>query len=272
MSDLSPREVLERYLDLWWILAACMILGGIAGWGFSHFRPPIYEATAAYEVSLDQQQIANRLFTPLSHEPLDTTTQNTYLSPVENTFVDIDVRNRLVADATAQGIRLKFSDINMMNFTIDRRSVRWLLTVRNTDPVVAAHLANLWITTADQALRDAQAHSTRAQTLQTQRDAVLKCFSELDFARANQCAGTSFSAPAELDGYLNQLSQQINSEVQAGQNIDPALIFVFAQQAEPPSTPVLYVTSSIILAGSLLGLLIGILVVQAVPAARSQEQ
>lgn len=268
MNDLSPRTLFERILSTWWIIAALMILGGLAGWVFGRFRAPVYEATAAYEVSLDQQQIANRLSIPPSQLPLNAVAQDTYLIPVENSFTDPAVRNRLVADATAQGIKLKYTDINQTNFSIDLRGVLWLIRVRNTDPVVAARLANLWVAAANTALLEEQAHSNQAQALQVQRAAVQKCFSELDFAAANPCAGTSFSTPDVLQAYLNQLDQQINSEMLADHNIDPALTFVVAQPAEPPAQPVLNATGELILAGSLIGLLAGIVIGQLVPAAR----
>ncbi|MGD0611133.1 MAG: hypothetical protein ABSB41_06420 [Anaerolineales bacterium] len=272
MNDRSPRLIFERALSTWWIIVVLMILGGIAGWVFGHLRTPLYEAAATYEVSLDQQQIAMRLSLPPSQLPLDALAQNTYLAPVEILFVSPDVRTRLVADATVRGIKLKYQDINQANFSIDRRGTLWFIRVRNTDSLVAVTLVNLWVAEADKALQEALAHSDQAQALQVQRTAVQKCFSELDFAQANPCAGTTFSTPAALQAYLNQLDQQINSEVLADQGIDPALTFHIGQQAEPPAEPVLYVTSEIILAGSLIGLLAGIVIGQLVPTARAQVQ
>lgn len=272
MNDPSPRLFFEKVLSTWWIIAALMIVGGIAGWVSGHFLTPLYEATAAYDVSLDQQQIAIQLSLPPSQLPLTALAQNTYIAPVEIIFDSPDVRNRLVADATAQGIKLKYQDINQANFSIDRRGTLWFIRVRNTDPVVAAHLVNLWVAEANKALQEALAHSDQAQALQVQRSAVQKCFSELDFAQANQCAGTTFSTPAALQAYLNQLDQQINTEVLADQDIDPALTFHFGQQAEPPAEPVLYVASELILAGSLIGLLAGAVIGQLVPTPRARVQ
>jgi len=45
--------------------------------------------------------------------------------------------------------------------------------------------------------------------LQLQHDSVQKCFAEMDFALANQCAGTSFTTPAHLDAYLKELETQM---------------------------------------------------------------
>jgi len=261
MIDISPRRTYERLLRSWWVITIGLILGGLAGWLYTRFQPPVYEATAAYDVSLDQQQIAARLNLGPEKLPLVSTAQNVYLAPVVDVFDAPGVRARLVNDANAQGIKLQDEDVNGENFYLDRRGVRWFLSVRNTDPVAAAKLANLWLAAADPVIREAQAHTAQSRFLQLQRDAIQKCFSEMDFTRANQCAGTAFSAPSALEEYLNSLEQQISSEAQAGRSIDPAITFVVGRQAEPPSQPILYNTSLIILAGSLIGLLVGILAV-----------
>jgi hypothetical protein len=265
MNDVSPRELLERILRLWWVIAAGMLLGGMAAWVFSRFRPPVYEAIAIYEVSLDQQQLADRLKLDPSQLPMDFTAQNVYLAPAENIFYIPEVVARLVADANAQGIKLKDSDFYTPNFSMDRKGGRWLVSVRNSDPVIAAQLVNLWVASANSAIQDAQTHYARFMALQDQRTAVQKCFSKADFPQANQCAGTSFGAPAELDAYLNSLEQQIISEQQAGRDIDPALRYSFVGPADPPSFPVLYNTSTLILAGAVIGLLVAGLVLQRLP-------
>jgi uncharacterized protein involved in exopolysaccharide biosynthesis len=268
MSDLSPRASFERVLGTWWIVAGLMILGGVAGWGFSRFHPPLYEAAATYEVSLDQAQLAARLSIPASQLPLDDIAENVYLAPVEIVFDDPEVRQSLVSAANAQGINLKYQEITQDHFSIDRRGTIWLIRVQSASPVSAARLANLWVSIADTALRQAHAHSDRAQALQVQRSAVQKCFSDFAFVQANQCAGTSFSSPTDLQAYLAQLDQQISAEVQADWNIDPALTFMIAQPVEVPGQPVLDITGELILASSVIGLLAGVVIAQLIPFER----
>ncbi len=269
MSDFSPRQILERTFHYWWLVAACTLLGGIGAWIFSLFHPPIYAATAAYSVSLDQQTIAAEYHLAPDQLPLDFTHQNEYLSPAADVFFGVDVRSRVVSDAAAHSIEMKSSDFDTVNFSLDRRSGdRWLLTVQNTDPSDAAQLTNLWAAAADSVLRAAQAHSAKAMVLQEQHNTILKCFSGASLSSANGCAGTAFASSSEEVAFLNDLEEQIIAEQAAGRNIDPALQFSFVRPADPPSVPVLYDKSLVLLAGLLIGLFGGSVVMQFLPAVR----
>jgi uncharacterized protein involved in exopolysaccharide biosynthesis len=55
-QEFSPRESLERIFARWWIVVAMAILGGVVGWAFHFFHPPVYEATAVLTVTMDFPQ------------------------------------------------------------------------------------------------------------------------------------------------------------------------------------------------------------------------
>lgn len=262
MNDLSPLAVLKRILNRWWMLAALILLGGVAGWIFSLFRHPVYEATAVYQVTLDEQQLVDRGLVAADTLPLQFADQNLYLSPAADLFYDPTVQSSVVAGARSQNIQLQGNDFNPGVFYLDRRGKQWFVTVRSADPAAAARLADLWLAAADAALRDAQAHAYQSISLQLQHDSVQKCFAEMDFALADQCAGTSFTTPAELDAYLKKLETQMTFEQQMGRGIEPALSFFVVSPASLPIHPVLYTTGLMIAAGSLIGLLAGMVLVQ----------
>lgn len=262
MNDLSPLDMLERTLRRWWMLVALMVLGGVAGWTFSLFRHPVYEATAVYQVALDEQQLVERGLVTADKLPLLFEDQNIYLAPAANMFYDSTMQANLVADARSHNIQLQENDFNPVNFYLDRRGKQWFVTVRSADPATAARLADLWLADVDAALREAQTHSYQSISLQLQHDSVQKCFAEMDFKQANQCAGASFAAPVDLGAYLKGLETQMTSEQQAGRGIDPALLFVIVSQANQPSHPVLYSVSLMMMGGSLIGFLAGMILVQ----------
>ena len=262
MNVLLPHELLGRTLRRWWLLAALMLLGGAAGWVISQFRHPVYEATAVYQITLDEQQLVDRGLLTAAQLPLQFSDQNVYLAPAADMFDVPVVRAKLLADASSQNIPLQQADFNGTDFSLDRRGMQWFVTVRSSESARAARLADLWLAAADAALRAAQAHTYQSISLQLQYDSVQKCFAEMDFQQANQCAGTRFAAPGDLDAYLKGLETQIVSAQQSGSGIDPALSFVIVSPASQPSHPILYSISLVIVAGSLVGLLAGIVLVQ----------
>ncbi len=266
MNDIDPREILDRSLRFWWVAAVGVFLGGAAAWLFTSFRPPVYEATATYSVTLDTQQLAGRLKLDPSQVPTDFASQNPYLAPAENVFYLPGVISRMASDAQAQGIDFTAGDFRPSAFYLDRKGSNWFVSARSTDPALAARLADLWLAAADAALRTAQAHNARAMDLQEQLDRMQACFAGKDLPAANLCAGTSFATPADLEAARSSLQAQAQSERDAGWGIDPALEFTLVRPASAPSYPVLYTRSLVILAGALIGLLAGALVVQRLPA------
>jgi len=266
MDDLAPRVMLERMLHRWWILALLMVMGGVGGWSISYIQPPIYEATVIYNVSLDQQKLVEEGVVASDKLPLDFASQNVYLLPADEMFTSPDVEAHLAMDANAPGLLSPKNTIDPENLSLDRNGLAWQVSVRSVNPSVAARLANFWVKEADSALRAAQVHTLQSESLGIEYASIQKCFLDMDFTQANICAGTSFVTSSDLDAYLINLEQKILSEQQAGHGIDPALSFMIMTQAQPPSHPILYAVSSISLAGSLVGLLIGILLVQILPA------
>lgn len=265
MSELSPRDTFKRILDRWWLLVTLMLTGGLAARLAGQFLTPIYEASAFYNVTLDQPLIAARMHLDPATLAVEYTIQNSYLEPVEALFYHPDIRAAMIADANTLGISLDLEQLSGEDFSVDRAVGAWFITVRNTDPITAARLANLWVTDVDATLREAQSHSLQAFSLQAQRDAVMNCFNGQVFSQANLCAGTSFTGRSDLEAYLNDLQQQFEAEKLASRDIDPAVSFYISRLAEAPSEPALYNLSYLMVAGSLIGLLAGFLLVQVMP-------
>ncbi len=264
--------MLVRSLHGWWIVALAILVGGAAGWIFNSFQHPVFEATAFYDVTVDQDQLAVEQGLQPGQLDMDFAAQNVYLTPVEDIFYRPEVVNQLVTDATAQGISIQADNFYTSNsFSIDRRGSRWFISVRRTDPGTAATLANLWVGAADTFVQDAQMHSAKALALQTERTLIERCFSNNDFIRADQCSGTSLSSSAELNTKLVDLAQQITAEQDAGRNVDPAIKHVFTEPAKPPVYPILYTRSLILLAGALIGFLAGIFILLQLPPGRKSS-
>ncbi len=258
MNDISPLEIIQRILRYWWIPAAGLFLGGLIGWGFTRLHPPVYEATATYQVTIDEQLLLTEGEVTTDMLPLDFNHQNPFYSPAADVF-----------STAAANLAAGSQPVQLSDFSLDRRGTRWMAAVRSTDPVNAARLANQWVTDADAGIRQAQMHSAEARTLESQRDTLQKCFTNNDFTQANLCAGTSFTTPAEMESFSADLEQRLLVEQKGALSIDPALQVSFVAPAAAPVQPVLYSRAFVILAGSVIGLLAGLLVVPRLPARRA---
>jgi hypothetical protein len=263
MNDIAPARAFERVLRSWRLMAAMILLGGVAGWIFSLFRRPVYEATAFYSVRIDTQALVLRL--GLNPEnPLEFPVINTYLTPVAAVFREEETQDQLRSAAQVEGLPAEMIVFDASNFILDRRGSLWFATVRSNDPVLAASLANLWLEVVDARLRGMLSSSFSAEALEAEHSAVVQCFSSLDFAQANECAGTAFQAPAEFEAYIKDLSNRIAVERQASHGLDTTLQIDMDRLAEPPVRPVLYGRATLTFAGSLSGLLLGSLLAQIV--------
>jgi hypothetical protein len=257
VNDLSPQIIFKRALHYWWILSITIIVGCIAGWIFSQFHHPIYEATSYYQVNLDEHGLIERLGLD-SKTQLDFATKNIYLAPVEIVFYTPDTREKLIAILKSEGISLLPSDFNATNFILDRHGSPWFITVRDTNPDKAVKMANAWLGTVDAELREYGTHALKMQDLKLLQSIIQSCFVQSSFNQANQCAGTNFSSLSEMQTYLDKLAGQIATEAESSQGTDPLLTFIIERPAVASNAPMLYVQSDLMVAGAVIGLLIGV--------------
>jgi hypothetical protein len=257
MNDLDPRTIFERLLRFWWAISLGMILGGVAGWVFSRIHQPIYEATAYYQVTMDEKALVNRLGLDPQTD-VDFLLVNPYLTPAADLFYSTDIREPVIASLEAEGIHLLPADFNTRNFILDRRGSVWFVTARSSDPDRAVKMADIWLQTTDGLLREFQAHAVQLQVLKLQNSLVERCFTDFSFSEANQCAGTTFASLPEMNVFLGVLQEQIAVEDAGSRGIDPLLSFVIDRPAVATASPMLYARSNLMVAGGLVGLLIAV--------------
>ena len=260
MNDLDSRTIFERLLRFWWVISLGMILGGLAGWVFSRFHQPIYEATAYYQVTMDEQALVKRLGLDPQTE-VDFLMVNPYLTLAADLFYSPDIRESVTTNLDAEGIHLSPADFNTRNFILDRRGSVWFVTARDSDPDRAVKMADLWLQTTDGHLREFQAHAVQLQVLKLQNSLVERCFTDFSFSEANLCAGTTFASLQEVNTFLGGLVDQIATEDVSSRGIDPLLSFVIDRPAVATASPMLYARSNLMVAGGLVGLLIAIVLV-----------
>ena len=260
MNDWDAGFLFNRLLRGWWLLALGMLLGGAAGWGFSQVQPPVYEAVAFFQVGADESALLER-FGLASPDELDFQKVNTLLQPVEDLFFAPDIRAQVLAELAAAGIPPEDGELDDQTFILDRRGPTWLVTVRDRDPDRAVRTADIWLETVANRLEEFQSHAVNAEILRVQYSLVAACFSGSTFPDANLCAGTALASQSELDGLLSALADQMAAEQADARGVDVLLSFGIQRLAEASPAPMLYARSNLIVAGSLAGLLLALLLV-----------
>ena len=265
VEDISPRDSLEQALRYWWVIAMTMIIGGIVGWGIARFSEPVYEARAGYRITLNEEAVlAEAQKTNLQAE-LTYELRAPYLAPVALGFYVPEVRDAVEKQALADGLAFPEDGFRNGQLTLDQRRSDWTIIVRHRDSETAAKLANLWVSTADGHLREARKQAALAESIKIHLALLSHCFLDSSLADGNQCAGTSFSDIAEFQGQYQELDRQYQNALSASEGISTLVSFGPGVMAQAPIRPVYYNTGLLMLAGGLLGLIVGGAIVQKLP-------
>jgi hypothetical protein len=265
IEDISPRDSLEHLLRYWWIVAVAMTLGGLLGWGIGQISPPVYEARAEYRVLLDDEALLAELHKTKPEAELTYVDRAPYLTPVSEVFFMPEIRMAVQERALAAGLDFPPDGFRNGQLTLDNRRSDWKVIVRHSNSETAAQLANLWVDVADGYLRNAREQSVLAASLKLHLNLLSKCFESSSLSDGNHCAGTSFSSPDEVERRYQEVDSLYQAAFSAGEGISPLVSFEPGEAAEAPLRPIYYNTGLLMLMGSLLGLIVGGVIVQKLP-------
>ena len=199
MKELSPLLYFNRLIRFWWIVVLCTLAGGAAGFIYSRIKPPVYEARAIFNISIDLKKV------PVKQQPIELHDEDIALASLWGTMLSPEVLDYLIEAARKQNITLDWNIISK-NYTVERKNSIWELRYRNNDPQVAQTVVSLWATEA----------------------------------------------------------YEVALQLQVDQKIPDYVIFTPPLIPEPPDQPVYYGLYRLLLAGGLIGLLIGLLGVEQV--------
>ena len=255
MTEISPLELLHRALRFWWVAAAGAVLGGLLGLLFASFHAPLYEASSVYRVAFDETRAPEADFRDIE----------TAKQAALDIFFSLPVQREVSELARAEGILVSQADFQDGRFTVQRINGRWLLAVRSEDPHHAAMLANAWSAAAQPQLEEAYSHALAVELIRRQIGVLETCFMTADLAQANVCADTGFANRAAYADSLQDLRSQQSREALAAVGLEAALTLQPGREAVPPTAPVHYGRNTLVLAGLLLGFLLGVGLTLALP-------
>jgi hypothetical protein len=241
-------DFVKKLFAGWKRIAIFMVIGGFCGMAASKLLTPIYETRAVIAVTINYTRTG-----ALSDIQEDQAMRGL------GSVIDSDaVLDQVVLDAELAGISIDRATM-AENFTLEREEFRWFLRVRDTDPVKATTLANIWAEDAMTVLDSAMEHAIIAGHYQQYLDS-------LDYCLQRQAPeGTSDEPCADLDfEFLRNEIQKTSSEIRDQQSMSyglmPALQFFLAEEAPLNSEAVLGIRSILIFSGAILGFLVAALI------------
>jgi len=146
-SEISPYEYFNRVMGLWWIVLIATILGGALGFVFHSLHPPVYEATATFFVTIDQNRFP---FQGLG-ENIIQYNEDMAVNTTEGALISTEVRDNVITQVETFGISLNAYNL-LKNSTIERKHDIWELRYRSENPADAQTVVNTWAKIGYQAM------------------------------------------------------------------------------------------------------------------------
>ena len=261
--EFSPRETMERVLAGWWIVLILTILGGVAGWLFHFFQPPVYEATAGITINLffDKRE--------LTQYEADTAF-NAAGAIISSTWV----MDSFIATAHNRGLSPQDITRIQENTSIEAKESVWELHVRDRDPEVAAEYANLWASIAEQSMNDALKHALLAEQLQNQIDRLQSCLPSITpepgpVTAPKECQIYSLE---EINARVQGWAIEMADEQRLSQGILSITTISLNHSASIPEKPVLFNLANLVLAGACIGFFVSLWVTDIPKVRRSDKK
>jgi len=245
-NDLAPIQAMNRLVHYWWVVVVLMILGGGIGLFFTTLRPPVYESTASISTAIDYAFVSR----------LDDWEEDQIFQAVGDVILSSAVLEQVRNEATAAGQTLSEQEI-AANFSADRQDTRWVLRVRNADPQTAQKFAQIWSQDAISALSDLRKNAATSVAVQSSLNSLVNCLQDKVVADASSalCPEKDLTeVKKEIDAIANdpKLQEVWNSLALSHTS------FELTGEATLPTSPVLYGRNISVLAGALIGLLLGV--------------
>lgn len=242
MTEFSPYEAIVHTLKTWRVVFALIVVGGLAGWGVSLLRPPVYEARTVLTANVDATQTGTLEELELDRLQL----------AVGNLIGSLLTRQRVAEAAQTQGIAATPETLADLA-TLERRQSQWAVIIRHPDPRMAQTLATLWGAQALRTLDESRARAAEALTLQNYQGSLALCTAGM--------VSCVLPPLAELEAQSAELTRRIEEELTRGHGLIAAMVFGGGEPARLPTEPLNGGRNARALAGAVLGFLAGVMVV-----------
>jgi hypothetical protein len=245
-----PLAVLENALLYWWVIAVVVVAGGLTGLLFNALRPAVYEATAQFSIAIDY----------VSTGPLTQYSEDLAINTAGNLFRSTEVLERVVSAAASEGVERSLGDFKAQT-ALERKFSVWTMRVRDQDPKTAELLARLWLQEGEAALQQSYQHALQAYVLERYIQSQEICLAKVGSGEPLQesCTTARF---VEIQENIRDAGLMLFKERQASRGLFAGLTLGPFNPPVLPERPVLYGRNQSVLVGAMLGLLLGIALVE----------
>jgi uncharacterized protein involved in exopolysaccharide biosynthesis len=245
-AEFAPRDLLERALRQWWLLAVMIVVGGIAGWIVFLFRLPVYEANASITATVDLTRTG----------PLTENEEDMAVNMIDEIMATPQVYEPVIARALDQNIPLDVPSLLRIS-RVERYGENFTLRIRHSDPETASILANLWIEEAHSILTQASRHAQQADQIRRYLTSLENCMQDSS-VQTDLAFPCSLQSANSIQAEIFALTPQLASEINASLGLWPAVTIGPGEIAQIPNKPTLRGLNTLILAGGLIGFVLGI--------------
>jgi hypothetical protein len=241
-SDLIPSELIKKASRKWWVFAALMILGGLAGMLFTRIQKPVYQSQAVITIAIDYAYTGRLEDYELDH----------LIMAVGDLIDSTTVRRQVLVESQLQGIR---EETLARDLTAIRKGNAWILSVRASDPESARVLAETWANTAMAVLFKMNQQALADFHNQVAMLSIEKCFSE-SVVVDSPVAGCSADDIDKLKSFLSGDSDTTNSL--RNSVLLSNLSFEITTTPVKPASPLLFRQNLNVGAGAFIGLIVAL--------------
>jgi hypothetical protein len=247
LNQIDLVKMVKKISERWLITSILMITGGLLGLLISQVRPPIFESSAVFSVTIDYTQTG--ALTDIQEDQAMRGVGSVILSDqvVENTLSQISNEGNIVITQT---------DF-LENSFLDREEFRWTLRYRDDDPKIAEMVVNAWSKSADAIIQGGLTHSLSSIVLQEELE-ILKT-DLFDFSNGNIPGNTGIRDFDSILDSINLISARIQAEKAASQGLFHPLTVSSINLGKSSETAELGQRNLLVLSGALIGFFLNIL-------------
>ncbi len=260
-DDFSLSGMFGRAVRNWWLVAACMIIGGLVGLLAASLYKPVYESNSVITTIIDYAYSGS--LTDYEEDHL--------LTAIGDIIRSDDVMDDVIAEGVNLGLAANADQMRSSLFA-SRQGFRWELSSRFPDPQLAESANRLWLEAAVAELDEFRLNSIIALAEFNTQVGIENCFQQAVVIEpvSAYCDAAEFQAlrdqirTLESDGVKKSLLSRL---------LASRISFQVTQEPDLPEKPVHLGWNISVFAGVLLGLLVAIaLLIFGLPKQRKTDK